>query len=198
MISLEMALSSLEKTEIIEVLTEMIKKATVSISYTGRRLLAIEGYSGTVSIDDFATKFLNANELDIINSSPTLNQRLSCYNLWKKIKCLYEESDIQLDNSYIMGRLTRNTEAIGFINSGFQRGPRAIICKWDYVSVDKTDLFLFSKEDYENIFGKSALSVKKLIRKNDTGETIELFKATLEMVQNAYNQAHIRPTTEVT
>lgn len=84
-------LSSIPSDEVVEEIAKMVDKVKVSLTNYGQRLLTVDGYEGHVTIDEFVRTYLTADAFKTRESSPTLKQRLDCYNLWEKVEKIYEE-----------------------------------------------------------------------------------------------------------
>jgi hypothetical protein len=109
---LQTKLDSLQPNQIVPEIDAMLTKASVTISWWGKRLVSVEGYKGCVEIDVLARTYLHSSvfpeNLTATQESqlPTLGERLQCYNLWDKIKNLYTKSDAALKATWITWIIT--------------------------------------------------------------------------------------------
>jgi hypothetical protein len=99
-ITLESKLTSIPSNEIIPELSALVDKAHAKISWSGNRVVSVNGYNGEVEIDALARKYLQASFFDRDSSACTpLAEVLGYYSLWKRIQDLYEDSEKELSNT---------------------------------------------------------------------------------------------------
>jgi len=108
MTTLEAKLNSLQPSQIVTEIDILLKQeVTVSISWWGERLVSVNGYKGSVCIDDLARKYLKSNVFPEnltatqVSELPSLEDRLKCDALWDKVKELYTKSDTAIKSTWI-------------------------------------------------------------------------------------------------
>jgi hypothetical protein len=107
--SLSAKLDSITKNQTVAELDKMLDTAVVSISWYGERLVSIEGYEGTVEINQLAAKYLDAcpNHKTKVN----LKERLDCYNLWQKVERVCKD-DSSLNDTWAYKYLVPAKETV--------------------------------------------------------------------------------------
>ena len=99
--NLSQKIESISRTETTAQLSKLLNdhKTQVKISWFGQRVVSIEGFAGTLTINQVAKKYLNAEPFKQSNNL-TLKERLECYNLWDKVEQLYMNSDEALNKCW--------------------------------------------------------------------------------------------------
>lgn len=144
-------LDVIEPENIVSELDKLIKTAKVSISYTGQRLMQINGYEGQVTINEFAEKFLCAPAFRAENAV-ALEDRLACDELWTKVQGLYEKSDKKLGKtSSLLQQFTHLREFRPYCRA-CAGDPQAVIGEWDFGG-RRDSLFEFRPEVFKSLFG---------------------------------------------
>lgn len=126
---------------------EMISSAHVSINGYAQRVVTIDGYQGSVTIDQLAAKFLLSSALQW-KQDPTLQERWSCYTLWDRIRKLYIDSDEELRKDSLYENLSSVKE---FGSSFFPQwfgNERATICD----TKNKEVLYMFTQKQYGQLW----------------------------------------------
>jgi len=133
----------------VNALHQMLDPAKVKfqITWFGQRLVSIEGYEGTITINRLAEKYLKSSAFT--QKSPGLQERLDCDSLWDKVSNLYEQSDEALKKMCIIFRaLVFFREFIPSICGG---DPKTII-EIGYLNGRRTPLFAFEFEEYQRLW----------------------------------------------
>lgn len=125
------------------------KKVQVSISWFGKRVVSIEGFEGTVTIDSIGKKYLNSSfsqknrgwNKDIDTAS--LKERLGYYDLWGRVEKLYSDGDAVLGKTWIYKYLVWMLEFSPYCRH-CAGDPAAIIG----MGLDREKAFEFSKEKF--------------------------------------------------
>ncbi len=97
-------LDSLTKENTVDELSIMLSFAQVSISWWGQRLVTVDGYEGSVAVDELASKYLKAEPFQS-GTKASLVDRLACESLWDRVKQLYTKSDKDLAGTRVYGYL---------------------------------------------------------------------------------------------
>lgn len=102
-------ISSLTAQNAVSEMHKLVDNARVSISWAGKRVVYVQGYQDSAEIDQLALKYLKANAFNLRNEKlkdhallkrvENLRERLDCYNLWQRIRQLYEASEKELHKS---------------------------------------------------------------------------------------------------
>ena len=157
----------------------LLGNAEVSLSCAGRRVVSVSGYDGTVTIDNFARKYLKAKEFQSHLFHSSFKERLSCYKLWDEIKNLYTESDRQVENSCCFFRSCAKIH-----DRAWDEYPQAIFGDNDEFRHIRERVFEFTQPRFEELFGiekNTGIST----RYDDTGKKIIMWRANLEQVNEA-------------
>jgi hypothetical protein len=176
-------LASISSSETVSQVGEMLNRAHVSINWYGQRLVTVDGYEGSVEINELANKYLGANTFQR-DGNPDLQERLNCYALWGRVQKLYTDSNEELKKTWLFNYLTPMKEFRPYCRA-CAGDPMAIIGEWDFSST-RDSLFQFAPQAFKRMWpevepqGKSWMMVK--------GETSERWTATKEMVEAALEQ----------
>lgn len=170
----------------------LLDGARVSVNWYGQRVVTVEGYEGSVKIDCLAKRYLEAEIFQSGLSTRerwqsdahfSLQERLTCYVLWGRVKELYSNSDNAVQNTYLYRYLVFMKELIPFFSSN----QRVIIEKRSktIVSVKKV-LFEFSPRAFQNMLPHIEPVDKLTITSIDgRGEPFQVWIANKEMVEAA-------------
>jgi hypothetical protein len=142
----------------------LLKNANVKTSFWGSRLIEINGYTGSVKIDDIAKKFIEAMSpcFDSKNDSRNINkmvyscslsgrERIGGLNTLSTIKKFYKLSDTQISNSNIIKKFSicffkALRELMGYIL------PITSI-KDQLADITPSSFLYYTKESYKREFG---------------------------------------------
>jgi len=144
---LENKLISTNEAQMATELNKLLDKARVSISWWGERLVEVDGYAGSVTIDQLATEFLRVDPRRR-HVPPGLQERMHCYKLWDRVQKLYDQSYEQLKKTYLYRFLVPLLECPS--NCCREDSPMAIIGEWDE-DRDRV-LFNFTQEELDRYF----------------------------------------------
>lgn len=153
-------------------LDNMLDRASVSISWWGERLVTVDGYEGSVTINELSRTFLRANPLR--NESPSLKGRIDYYNLWTRMQGLYNQSDAKLKRMCAYKFLVPLSEFRPYCRA-CAGDPMARIGEWDDHGRDA--LFEFSPQEYKTMWPESQPNGKSWSSRG------EFWYATKEMVE---------------
>ncbi len=156
-----------------------LNHAHVSISWKGKRLVSVDGYEGSVEINELASKYLSADPFQK-DTKATPRDRLTCDSLWGRVRQLYTDSDVEILNTSIYGYLVviKECRAYGLSSNH----PMAVIHEWN-ADGKKASLFDFTKDEFKKLWPKGEPR-SKTTPKGD-GEASERWSASREMVQQA-------------
>lgn len=149
---LETVLKSTPDSELVPVINHMLDRAQVSLSWWGKRLVRVEGYEGTVTIDNFVKEFLRATPLKR-QDSPSLQDRMHCYTLWDRVQGLYDQSDEQLKKTCLYRILVPLFECPSHFCPCTEDSPMSIMGEWDESREEV--LFKFTPREYFTYFPDS-------------------------------------------
>jgi len=172
-------LNSLSHFETVNQLKDMLKNAHVSISWWGQRLVSIDGFEGSVEINQLAAKYLRAEPFDR-NTKASLKDRLECNSLWKDVKELYTKSNDELEKTYLYRFLTPLKELRPWCRA-CAGDPLAIINEWEFGS-KKESLFTFTPEEFKKMWPDTEPNGKSWFFVG--GEKSEKWKASKSMVED--------------
>src|SRR3569832_2087906 len=102
---LDEKLASISSDETVTQVSELLNCAHVSINWYGQRIVTVDGYEGSVEINELAKKYLRANAFQG-DGNPNLQQRLDCYVLWGRVQKLYADSNEELKKTWMFNYLT--------------------------------------------------------------------------------------------
>jgi hypothetical protein len=101
-VTLASKLDSIPNHQIAPEINAMLDKASVSIAWTGKRIVHVEGYRGQVELGVLFRKYLQNPLFDRDPStSAPLADVMECYWVCKRIQELYEGSDKVLSNTLL-------------------------------------------------------------------------------------------------
>lgn len=123
-------------------INSLVDNAKISISWFGQRIITVNGYEGSATIDQLATKYLDATRGFYI-SNPSFQERLSCKHLWGRIKMLYDQSDDILNKTWAYKFFVWILEFRPF--GLFSERPRSRIIS----SKDAKDIFRFPLDKFK-------------------------------------------------
>lgn len=109
-------------------LSEMLMHAHVSISWWGQRLVSVDGYEGSVEINELALKYLGSAPFRRMSES-SLNDRLTCENLWGRVQQLYTDSHTALSRTLMYKYLVPMREFRPYCRA-CAGDPMAIMEEW--------------------------------------------------------------------
>jgi len=89
---LQAKVHSISKESVVEECSLLLDRSKPFVSCLGGRFIHVQGYEGSVRIDEIAKKFLAAIS-DIRESKPPLEYRLKALEVWKRIERLYANTD---------------------------------------------------------------------------------------------------------
>lgn len=134
-------------------LHQMLDNSNVHISWWGERLVTVNGYEESVTINQLASKFLRATALHRMNTSLPLQDRITYLGLWEKIQDLYAQSRLQLKLSCVYKILVPLLEFRPYCRA-CAGDPMACIEDWDD-SGRKDDFFNFTPEEFAALWPSS-------------------------------------------
>ena len=152
----------------------MLERARVSISWWGERLVTVDGYEETITINELAKKFLTGHPLRA--DAPSLKDRMNYYNLWTRVQGLYTQSDQKLKKMCAYRILVPLSEFRPWCRA-CAGDPMARIGEWD--GSGKDDIFEFSPVEYKTLWPQSEPNGKSWSSRG------EYWFATKEMVESA-------------
>ncbi len=164
-------LMSMPAEQVVAELDQMLERTRVSISWWGQRLVTVDGYEETVTINELAEKFLSTHPFSTIS----LKDRMNYYNLWTRVQGLYTKSDQKLRKMCAYRILVPLSEFRPWCRA-CMGDPMARIGEWD--GSGKEDIFEFSPEEYATLWPQSEPSNKSW------GSRGEHWYATKEMVES--------------
>lgn len=172
-------LTSISRNETVTELNEMLKHAQVSISWYGQREVSVDGYEGSVKVNELALKYLQANAFQR-DGNPSIKERLDCYALWERVQKLYIDSNDELNKTWLFKYLTPIKEFRPYCRA-CAGDPMAIIGEWEF-SARKDSLFEFTPEEFKKMWPEAEPRGKSWIMGG--GEPSEKWTATKEMVES--------------
>lgn len=133
-------------------LSKMLDQAHVAISWWGQRLVSIDGYTGSVEINELASKYLKAAPFQE-STHLSLQERLDCDTLWGRINKLYIDSNKQLNTYLLYKHLVALKEFRPYcrVCAG---DPLAIIQEWD-LGGRREALFEFTPDTFKEFWDES-------------------------------------------
>ncbi len=146
----------------VEQLNQIVEKAQVSISWSGRRVVSVKGFEGTVQINTIAALFLNSPVFS--QKDPSIKDRLQADQLWGRVEQLYLDSDSALQSTWIYKYIVFILE-IRFHCRLCAGDPEAIIREDIY---KRDALFSFTEEKFKEYWGETALEGKTKISTSDS------------------------------
>ncbi len=158
--------------------------AHVSISWGGQRLVTVDGYEGSVEINELGLKYFSADPFQS-DTQAALEDRLDCDNLWGRVQKLYNDSDAVLGNTsaYWLLVLTKELRPYSGCNPN---DPMHVFlqCSFDY---KKDSIFYFTKDEFKALWPNGEPRWK--IETGEGGEASERWAARREFVEAALNKA---------
>ena len=142
-------LASISSNETVAQVSEMLNHAHVSINWYGQRLVTVDGYEGSVEVNELATKYLRANAFKR-DGNPSLQERLDCYALWGRVQKLYTDSNEELKKTWLFKYLTPMKEFRPYCRA-CAGDPMAIIGEWEF-GARKDSLFEFAPEAFKRMW----------------------------------------------
>ena len=173
-------LQSLSSENTVSELSQMLDHAHVSISNWGERLVSIDGYEGSVEINELALKYLRAAPFQRDTES-SLQERLTCASLWGRVQQLYTDSNAELANTSLYKYLVPMKEFRPYCRA-CAGDPMAIIGEWE-LGATKDSVFRFKPEEFKRIWPDVEPNGKSWVMGG--GESSERWTATKEMVESA-------------
>jgi len=144
-------LTTLTGENTVQELNRMLKRTHVGISWLGRRRVWVEGYKGSVQINELAQKYLEAAPFKM-ESDASLQERLNCDDLWGKVQKLYGDSDEMLSRTLFYKYIVDYMEFRPYCRA-CAGDPQAIIgleC-----GGRRTDIFEFKPERFKKFWYES-------------------------------------------
>ena len=175
----KLALLSSENT--VSELNQMLKQSRVSVSWYGQRLVSVDGYEGSVEINELSLKYLRADPFKRDTES-TLHDRLTCASLWERVQQLYADSDAVLTNTWVYKYLVPMKEFRPYCRA-CAGDPMAIIGEWE-VGSRKNSLFEFTPDEFKKLWPKAKPQGKSWVMSG--GKSSERWTASKAMVESAY------------
>lgn len=158
-------------------LNELLDKARVSISWWGERLVTVDGFEESVTINELAKKFLSAHPLRA--DAPSLKDRLDYYALWGRVQALYTQSDEKLGKTWIYRFFVPLSEFRPYCRA-CAGDLMARIGEWD--GYGKENVFEFSRNDFQARWPDVEPKSKSWSSRG------EFWTASKEMVESALQQ----------
>lgn len=177
---LEDKLASIYTNDTVAQVGEMLNHAHVSINWHGQRIVTVDGYEGSVEINELALKYLKADAFQR-DAHPNLQDRLDCYALWGRVQKLYIDSNAELNKTWLFKYLTPLKEFKPYCRA-CAGDPMAIIGEWEF-GATKNSLFEFSPKEFKQIWpGVKPQSKSEILGE---GKFSKKWGATKEMVEDA-------------
>ncbi len=180
-------LESISTSDVGAEIGKMLDHAHVSVSSYGQRLVSIDGYDGSVEINELALAYFKAEAFERYEDACfnkqfrcyQLYERIRCYELWGRIQELYEDSDDELNKTWLLKYLTPAKETLkGTINMHLCRlcagDPMAIIGEWAHQGGDhrfseiRRSLIEFTPDEFKEIWPKG--SPKYIVNSGENSE----------------------------
>jgi hypothetical protein len=175
--SLSEKLSSISREQTVFELNQMLDNAHVSISWSCQRLVSIDGYEGTVDINDLVQKYLDASPR--VSAGINLKERLDFYNLWTKVYRVCRDVT-SLNDTWFCGYLVPVKE---FVQYGVASPSSLIINAKVPTFPSKKELcFSFSPGDFKQLWPDQQ-------PRQTYGDSVCV--ATKQMVQEAFQRNQI-------
>lgn len=162
-------INSLTSANTVRELDRLLNQAHVSISWSGKRVVSVKGFEGTVLINTLALKFLKADAFNT-KLAPPFQTRLECYALWDRIQWLYDESDRELSKSCFYKHYVPLREFRPYCRA-CSGDPMAIIGGWEFGAM-RDQLVEFSPEEFKTLWPNTKANGKSEIFYRN-GERIE-------------------------
>jgi hypothetical protein len=175
-------LLSLTSNNTVAELNQMLNHTHVNISWWGQRLVSVDGYEGSVEINELALKYLRAAPFQRDTES-SLQDRLTCAGLWGRVQQLYTDSEAALGNTTVYKLLVRAKEFRPYCRA-CAGDPMAIIGEWEF-SARKDSLFEFTPAEFKRLWPDTEPKDKSWVVKVGGGESSERWTASKEMVESA-------------
>lgn len=179
--TLDAKLMSITKSEVVKELDLMLDRASVSISWYGERLVSVQGYTGTVEINQIVCLYLNARpkRKDGCNN---LKERLEFYHLWNKVKTLCR-NNTGLNDTWIYKYLVPIKEA--YLSLSRPKPIEFLInpLKGTKYPSRNSWCFSFYPKDFRQLWPSSEPFMKSHSLDGDT------WIATKELVEQAFNRS---------
>jgi len=165
------------KTNIVDELGNLLDKATLRATWSGRTVISVEGYVGTEKIDRITEKYFKSSPF-LKDPEPTLKQRLDCYGLGGRIRKLYEDSDVVLQKTWFVKYFAsvRNFFNYLFFDSNCPCCSKDLRVKIE-MQKQQTSLFDFKEEEFRRLWPNRAPEFMGT-----------RWQASKEMVEEAYNR----------
>lgn len=180
---LSQALTRITNDITISILSGMLDRAHTTISWWGERLVSVEGYEGSVPIDEIAQKYLHL-AIDKQNIHLSLQDKLDHYMLWGKIEQLYHDSNTKLSQSFVYKYLVLVKEFR--IHMDAMSGSPLSFIRGSDLYEKRTALLEFTPERFEALWPKQFKEVSDQLDKvGEVGKKSFKWVATEEMVSSA-------------
>jgi hypothetical protein len=176
-------LTSISRNDMVAELGEMLNHARVSISWYGQRVVSVDGYEGSVEVNELALKYLKANAFQR-DGDPSIKERLDCYALWGRVQKLYIDSNDELNKTWVFKYLTPMKEFRPYCRA-CAGDPMAIIGEWEF-GAKKDSLLEFTPEEFKKMWPEVEPQGQSWIMGG--GERSEKWTATKEMVESVFAQ----------
>jgi len=179
--SLNEKISSLTSGNTVANLSSMLESAETSISWWGQRKVSIDGYKDSVTIDELASKYLEAAPFKR-KQDVYLQGRLDCENLWKKFQQVYDKSDESLSKTWLYRFLIPLIEF-----RIFGRSPQMIIKEENSAGKyynPRKNIFEIPREKFIQVFGEEHRNGSKTAEAI-LATTLPTWRATRKMVEAA-------------
>lgn len=173
-------LISLTSNNTVAELNQMLNHTHVTISWRGQRLVSVDGYEGSVEINELALKYLRATPFQRDTES-SLQDRLTCESLWGRVQRLYADSEAALANTSVYKLLVPMKEFRLYCRA-CAGDPMAIIGEWDCGS-KKDSLFEFTPAEFKRLWPDAEPQGKSCVMGG--GASSERWTASKEMVESA-------------
>lgn len=155
-------LKTLPRERVVSQFDTLLDRARVSqISWTGQRLVSVEGYDGFIELNQLLQKYLAAHPRP--KDGENLRQRLAFYNLWTKVKKLCKDTDV-LNNTWVYRCLVPIKECIYFpvLNQPQWRDFITSPLKGGYFPSKEQWSFSFLEKDFKKLWPDEDSEGKKL------------------------------------
>lgn len=153
---LSIKLNTLSEEHAVQDLNQMLDQAKVWISWSGERMVSVNGYEGAVAINEFAKAYLLLS-YSTIHPDSSLAEKYTCYTLWERVEKLYSDCDELVQSSLFFKYFIYWKEYQYEIHNGLDGRLMQI----GDCSVGKGTLFRFTPQEFrdywptEEPFGKA-------------------------------------------
>lgn len=184
---LDEKLKSISAEQTVEELNEILsREKKIYVSWTGSRLISVNGYEEEVEISQIAKKYFDSSPFNETNS--TLKERLNCYNLWEKIENIYKISEDIASNNRVKN-IVLSVKEFSLYTPLYLRDPKINFLAFDgFEPTLKSAMFYFSKQQFKEMWPDQRA---KGARGTISNEELVQWKANKAMVEDAIGRGFI-------